>query len=56
MYLKGRARLVRNWTFVRPDYIEASVPPQSPACAEPMDLRLVPHGATDVRVGTMPIA
>lgn len=62
IYLKGRARLVRNWTFVRPGYIEAAVPPQSPACAEagacdePVDLRLVPHGATDVRVGTMPIA
>ena len=62
MYLTAKARLVHNWTFVRPGFLEAAPPPRSPACAAPgscgptIDVRLVPHGSTNVRVGSLPVA
>lgn len=62
IYLKAKGRLVNNWTFVQPGYIEAAPPPTSPACGEkgacgePTDVVLVPHGSTNVRVGSFPVA
>ena len=40
----------------------ASVPPESPACAtpgacgEPVQVELVPHGSSDLRIGQFPLA
>jgi hypothetical protein len=61
IYLKARARLVNNWTFVKEGYIEAAPPPASPACVsgacgKTVDVVLVPHGSTNVRGGSFPVA
>jgi hypothetical protein len=62
VYLKAKARLVKNWTFVQPGFLEAAPPPASPACSvegacgETIDAVLVPHGSTNVRVGSLPLA
>jgi hypothetical protein len=61
VYLTAKAREVHSWTFVQPGFIEAAPPPESPvacavagACGAPMDVMLVPHGATNVRVAALP--
>merc|ERR1712060_533399 len=61
VYLTATAREAKNWTFYKPGGLEAEPPPQSPvacgatgACGPQMDVMLVPHGATDVRVGALP--
>lgn len=66
LYLTATARQVMRWGFANRTKLEAAPPPHSPACAgatdknvvcgDPVAVILVPHGATDLRVGSMPLA
>ena len=63
LYLRAKGRPVLDWSMRTT--LEAAPPPQSPACGmvngegrcgEEMDIELVPHGQTNVRVGSFPVA
>eukprot|EP01052_Picozoa_sp_SAG31_P000959 SAG31_NODE_30_length_32545_cov_9.378999_22_plen_146_part_00 len=61
IFLRAQARVVTNWTFAQPGFLEAAPPPDSPvacgaagACGASFPLTMVPHGSTDVRVGALP--
>ena len=58
-YITASVRSVPGWGM---QTNAADTPPSSPACGgsvkcgEPMQVKLVPHGATDLRIGMMPLA
>jgi len=57
-YIEVAARAVPSWGIVKNS---AAVPPASPACngaqcGPSQIIRLVPYGATDLRISTMPLA
>jgi len=58
-YITAKVRSVPGWGMKTNS---ADTPPSSPACGgvvkcgEPMEVKLVPHGATDLRIGMMPLA
>ena len=62
LFLRGKGRAVHDWPMRT--MLEAAPPPRSPACAEgngmrcgeEVDIELVPHGQTNVRVGSFPLA
>jgi hypothetical protein len=54
----AQVRAVPSWTIFQNS---AAAPPASPACAHsncgsPMQVRLVPHGGTELRVGELPLS
>merc|ERR1719445_53864 len=57
-YITATVRQVPGWT----EYSNsASAPPASPACTksncgQPVQLQLVPHGGTDLRIGELPLS
>ena len=63
MTIAAKARVVTGWGYANGSQVEMDAPPPSPACAEPgscstdtVDVLLVPHGATALRVGSFPVA